>query len=273
MAVLRQIVSLSVLAGLLAAGGCAWVPKSRLAASEAKNQSLVSQNRAYLEQIYSLKTHARDVEDQLGDAEQQLAALDQRYGSDRRRLDSFRRERDAVRGYLNGLGRERVAIPGHLHARLEDLARRYPNLHYDSASGVAKLDTNVLFDTGRAELRPVATQLLSEFAEVFRQPDARDLKVMVVGHTDDRNIVGSELRQRYPNNFHLSSARSLAVVDFLHRAGIEEERLGTSGFGRHQPIVANSDSPTRQRNRRVEIFIVAPEVPIVGWTETTPQLY
>ena len=46
-----------------------------------------------------------------------------------------------------------------------------------------------------------------------------------------------------------------------------------AGFGSHQPLAPNVSAADRRKNRRVEIFVMAPEVPIVGWTETTPTLY
>jgi chemotaxis protein MotB len=262
-----------LLLGLACTSGCTWVPAERLAASEAKNQNLVAESRALREQISTLNTHARDVEDQLGTSETQLARLEERYGVDRRRLANFRQERSAVRGHLSSLARGGVAIPDGLNRRLQALASRYTGIYYDPYLGVAKIDSDVLFDSGGAELRPIAGKLLGELAGVLREPDAAEFKIMVVGHTDDRSIVGSETRQRYPNNFHLSAHRALAVVDQLNREGVSEAQLGLGGFGQHQAIEANDSPEGRQRNRRVEIFLLGPDVPVVGWAETTPSLY
>ncbi|MCH8921583.1 MAG: OmpA family protein [Planctomycetes bacterium] len=272
MVAIRPLLPLLLL-GLTCASGCTWVPAERLAASEAKNQSLVAESLALRKEVATLATHTRDVEDQLGSSEAQLARLEERYGVDRRRLANFRQERLAVRGHLRSLTRGGVAIPDGLNSRLQALAGKHPGIFYDPYLGVAKIDSDVLFDSGKAELRPVAGELLGQLAAVLRGPDAADFKIMVVGHTDDRNIVGSETRQLYPNNFHLSAHRALAVVDQLHREGIAEAQLGVGGFGEHQAIVDNGSPEGRQRNRRVEIFLLGPDVPVVGWAETTPSLY
>ncbi|MCH8046865.1 MAG: OmpA family protein [Planctomycetes bacterium] len=272
MVAFRPLLAL-VLLGLCCTSGCVWVPAERLAASEAKNQSLVAESRALRQRIAAINTHTHDVEDQLGTSEAQLARLEERFGIDRQRLANFKRERVAVRGHLDSLARRGVAIPDGLNSRLQALAGKFPGLYYDPNLGVAKIDSDVLFDSGKAELRPVASELLGELAAVLRGPDAADFKIMVVGHTDDRNIVGSETRQRYPNNFHLSAHRALAVVDQLHREGVPEEQLGLGGFGQHQAITQNDSPEGRQRNRRVEIFLLGPDVPVVGWAETTPSLY
>jgi len=63
------------------------------------------------------------------------------------------------------------------------------------------------------------------------------------------------------------------VCEHLKALGVAEERLGVAGFGAHQPVAPNLNSKDRQKNRRVEVFVMAPEVPIIGWAETTPSLY
>jgi chemotaxis protein MotB len=125
-----------------------------------------------------------------------------------------------------------------------------------------------LFDSGDDQIRPGAEKILSEFAGVFQSPEARDLKIMVVGHADAQGIKGRELRERYPSNWHLSAGRALVVADRLRKAGIPEARMGVTGFGQYQPIASNESADTRGRNRRVEIYVLGPETPVVGWADT-----
>jgi chemotaxis protein MotB len=96
---------------------------------------------------------------------------------------------------------------------------------------------------------------------------------MVVGHTDGRGIKGREARQKYPNNWHLSAARAVSVVERLREAGLPENRMGVAGFAQYQPISPNDTAGSRKKNRRVEIFVVGPETPVVGWTETLNSVY
>ena len=65
-------------------------------------------------------------------------------------------------------------------------------------TGISKLDTDVLFDSGDATLKPQAEKLLVEFAEIFQSPEARDLKIMVVGHTDVARHQGPRGAHRIP---------------------------------------------------------------------------
>ncbi len=259
----------AALVALLVVSGCGWGPQSRVSSLEAENRRLGEQSRAQLAEIENLKLHARKVEDQLLQAEQDLAVFSEQYGIDRQKLANLRQERERLRDYLLHARQ----VPHGLSGQLAELAQRYPHLHFDPQTGISKLDTDVLFDSGEAQLKPGAEHLLRELAGILQSAQAQDLKVMVVGHTDDQRIQGRETRHQYPSNWHLSAARALAVADQLRSLGVDGERLGIAGFGEHQPIAANDGEPSRQMNRRVEIFVMSPDVPIVGRTDTLSNLY
>lgn len=256
-------------AALLAAtsAGCQLVPKSRLDAAELQNRNLVEQHRALLAENENLKSHHRTLEDQLQQAEEELADLDDRVGTNRKKLANYEREREAVQKQLGGLMRGR-GVPASVNDRLVQLAKRHPALEIDRESGAAKLDTDVLFDSGDARLRTEAHAMLDEFAELLQSAEASELRVMVVGHTDNRRVIKRETKQRYPDNWHLSTARALAVAEYLQSKGVHEDQVGVASFGRHQPVASNQTASDRQRNRRVELFITGPETPVVGWHDT-----
>lgn len=243
--------------------GC-MVPRTQLAAAEAQCRCLAEQSSAQTTQIENLKTHSHQLEDKLMQTEEQLAALDQRSTADRKHLAALEGE------LYDGHGHK---LPPGLSTQLANLSRRYPNLEFDANTGAAKLDSDVLFDSGEAELKEDALEMLGEFGRVMSSPDARDLKLMVVGHTDALKIARKDVKDRFHDNFHLASARALAVAQCLRKAGVPEQRIGVSGFGGHQPIASNETAEDRRRNRRVEIFVLPPEEPVVGWTETSPSLY
>jgi chemotaxis protein MotB len=237
---------------LCALGGCQWCSQSRFDACQAQNRTLNEEKKAQLAEIENLKIHAHNVEDQLIRAEEELAKSDEQSGP------------------RYGRGNH---VPNGISGRLADLARRYPSLQYDPKTGISKLDTDVLFASGQADLKPAAEKMLTEFAQILESPEAEQLKIMVVGHTDAQAIKGREVRERYPDNWHLSAGRALAVAQRLRQAGIPEDRMGIAGFGQHQPVSPNDTAESRQKNRRVEIFVVGPDTPVVGWTETLGSLY
>lgn len=250
--------------------GCGFVPSSEANKLQADNRRLSEQSRSLLSEVQNLQAHAHQVENQLLAAEEDLAAYEEQSGIDRQKLANLQHER-AKLGHL--VGRDGRQMPLGAGSELAALAEKYPNLQYDPQSGISKLDTDILFDSGEAELKPGAARLLDELGAVLQSPGTRDLKVMVVGHTDSQGIKGREARSRYPSNWHLSTARAQAVAGRLRAQGLEPERLGVAGFGQHQPIATNDTDNARQQNRRVEIFLMSPDVPVVGMTDTLSRLY
>lgn len=108
----------------------------------------------------------------------------------------------------------------------------------------------VLFDTGKAELKPEARELLANLArELNNLPQA----VRVEGHTDNVPIHNS----LYPSNWELSAARAVGVVRFLiESGGMDPGRLSAVGYGEYRPIASNATAEGRARNRRVDIVLL-----------------
>ncbi len=81
-----------------------------------------------------------------------------------------------------------------------------------------------------------------------------NVEIRVEGHTDNWTIKGG----KYANNWELSSARAMEVVQFLNKiSGIPEKNFSALGYGEYRPVANNSTIEGRSKNRRVEIFIDA----------------
>jgi outer membrane protein OmpA-like peptidoglycan-associated protein len=104
---------------------------------------------------------------------------------------------------------------------------------------------DVLFDTGKADLKPGASTKLDQLAQFLKEhPDRR---VQIEGFTDS---VGSDAY-----NQELSQRRADAVKAALLARGLDPSRIATEGYGKAYPVASNSDSGGRQLNRRVEVVI------------------
>jgi chemotaxis protein MotB len=110
----------------------------------------------------------------------------------------------------------------------------------------------VLFDLGRAELRPEGSSVLDGLVPALQEVPNQ---LAVEGHTDNHPIRGGP----FPTNWELSTARATTVLRYLvEHHGIAADRIAAAGYADTHPVAAN-DSPTDQaRNRRVEIVILAP---------------
>ena len=112
--------------------------------------------------------------------------------------------------------------------------------------------SEVLFDSGRAEISPRGKFELRKVAQVMNKvsrdiPAKVDWVLRVDGHTDIQPIK----TKQFPSNWHLSTARALSVVEFLIAGGMKPRRLVAAGFGQFRPL-AQGGSEVWYRNRRIE---------------------
>ena len=111
---------------------------------------------------------------------------------------------------------------------------------------------DVLFDSGKDQIRTAAYKLLDKIAGVL-QDDIPLLNVGIEGHTDNQPIKYS----KWKSNWELSSARALSVLHYLvDKKDISPARVSANGYGEHQPVALNDTVENRQQNRRVEIVIL-----------------
>jgi OmpA-OmpF porin, OOP family len=104
---------------------------------------------------------------------------------------------------------------------------------------------DVLFETGKADLRPGALRNLYPLVTFLQKYPER--RVLIEGHTDS---VGSEAY-----NLELSERRADAVRDFLLQNGVKAAQLTARGYGKASPVASNDTAEGRQQNRRVELII------------------
>lgn len=120
----------------------------------------------------------------------------------------------------------------------------------DTTRGLIVNLSDVLFDTGKYSLRPVAREKLAKLSGIILGHPS--LKLEVEGHTD--SVGGDEY------NMKLSEARANSVRDFLVHEGINSSSVATRGFGKTQPVATNDTAAGRQQNRRVELVVSGDEI-------------
>jgi chemotaxis protein MotB len=108
----------------------------------------------------------------------------------------------------------------------------------------------VLFDTGRADLKPTAVSILKPLADNFK---AIPNPIHIEGHTDN---VPPGIHARFKSNWELSMARAFAVLRYFEEQGIPPERLAAIGYGEYQPTATNDTPEGRAKNRRIQMQII-----------------
>lgn len=121
----------------------------------------------------------------------------------------------------------------------------------DERGIVMQLRDSILFESGKAELKPESKGLLNTIGNLL---STLDNGIIVEGHTDNLPIN----TYKYASNWELSSARAVTVVKyFIEDEKLDPKRFTASGYGEYQPIVENNSEENRAKNRRVNILIVA----------------
>ena len=115
----------------------------------------------------------------------------------------------------------------------------------ETARGLIINLSDVLFDTGRSDLKAGAREKLARVSGIL--VSHQGLTIAVEGHTDN---VGAE-----DYNMKLSEQRAESVRAYLGVQGIAPSGVGTAGFGESQPVATNGTSAGRQQNRRVELVV------------------
>jgi chemotaxis protein MotB len=115
-----------------------------------------------------------------------------------------------------------------------------------------RIGGTLLFPSGRAELTAQSHELLGKIVELAR-PLVNEVRVE--GHTDDLAPSNSP----YSDNWQLSSARAVSVLQVLLAGGISADRLSATGYADARPLEPNNSPAARARNRRVEILLIYPE--------------
>lgn len=110
---------------------------------------------------------------------------------------------------------------------------------------ITKLKSDILFDTGKADLKPVAIKNMTKMASIMKKYPENVLTVK--GFTDN---TGSD-----QFNLALSERRAAAVRAELVRGGVPDSTIKIVGMGESNPVADNSSPELRAQNRRVEIEV------------------
>lgn len=169
--------------------------------------------------------------------------------SDVKRIEDLKAEVERLKLLRDQERRELEAAKAELERRLR--GEKGVTVGLEERGLVVTFIAEVLFDSGKAKVRPEAYDVLNKVAKVIKEKVA-DRNVAVEGHTDNEPIKYSG----WKSNWELSTARATSVLHYLEDKGISPKRLQATGYGEHHPVASNDTPEGRQKNRRVEIIIL-----------------
>ncbi len=244
-----------------------------ISAKAQREAALLNQQIAALRgQLGSLQALLDDYEERNAAADIQIQTLGQdlnaalaRAASEERRrrlLEEAERQRlEAEAEALAGQNQELTAQAEDLQryrseffGRLRDVLGDQEGVRIEGDRFV--FSSEVLFDTGSAELSAEGRQEVAKVAAILRTvaaeiPEGLNWVIRVDGHTDNVPLAGSG---RYRDNWELSQGRALSVVRYMVDAlGIPPNRLAANGFGEFQPVNPADTPESRAQNRRIEL--------------------
>lgn len=209
-------------------------------------QNVSTQNAAMTARLQQLDISVEQLQEQRGDLQRALEQLRERERRAQARLEQFK----------SMLGRfKQMIASGKLRVRIV------------RGRMVVELSENILFDSGKADLKPEGVTALTEVAQILQTIEGRDFQI--AGHTDNVPIKS----RRFPSNWDLSTARAVTVAQTVAQQGLSESRLSAAGYADTQPVATNDTPEGRQQNRRIEIVLMPnlDELPDLSSLETAAE--
>jgi chemotaxis protein MotB len=262
--------SLFCFVGLFVCGqtACNMVPYQHYQASQLQAFDLHQQNQALAAQQEQSQYTAQKLAAENQGLRSSLDTANQRVDNLKSGLSSAQERYISL---LNNARNQKSPLSDSTTRRFQDLADKYPEFEFDPHTGVSKFHSDILFSSGSAQINRNAAPLLQDFADIMNAEDARRLNILVVGHTDDERIIKRSTANLHPTNWHLSTNRANSVLLALSKSGINEARMGAAGYSMFQPVTPNTGDKTRAMNRRVEIYVLAPDAVVAGWDPATSR--
>jgi outer membrane protein OmpA-like peptidoglycan-associated protein len=154
--------------------------------------------------------------------------------------DAVKSERDKVAADREAIKKERDDLAGMLKGALSSVADTT-----ETARGVIVSLSGILFDVGKATLKPASQLSVAKLAGILMVFPKMNLSIE--GYTDSTG--SNELNMR------LSADRARSVYEFLMGQGISNSRMRYQGFGPDNPVAPNDTEGNRSKNRRVEVVL------------------
>jgi chemotaxis protein MotB len=232
--------------------------RAHLRKCDEHREQLQQELQAEKDNVAALQNQLATIRDQYGGKDAEIARLQQENNQLSAALEEMKKAAQAALD--KPIVEPKVIVrklPVELHKALQEFAKKYPNMvEYDEKRGAVKWKSDLVFALGSDVVKDSAKASLQAFAKIAASPAAAKFDALVVGHTDNLRIAREETRRQHPTNWHLSAHRAIAVNNLLMQYGVAKTRTGVMGYGEYRPIASNTSDQGRQKNRRVEIFLV-----------------
>lgn len=272
---------------LLLLSGCVSTKEYNSKVSEL--DSMKNENTALQQKIDELTKKDADLENKIKElqntiAERTNSVREWEQNAEQKQLEiaKLRQELDATAQEKLRVEQEKARVEAEKEKAIAELNRTYNNLVAELKEEIKQGEIEVvqlkdklslsmvekiLFDSGSSVIKKHGKEVLDRVAGILKK--VSDRQIRIEGHTDNVPI-GERIKEKFPSNWELSTARATNVVKYLIEKGVDPNLLSPAGYGQYRPVAPNDTEEGRAKNRRIEIVLIpldlAPGKPVQGST-------
>ncbi len=224
--------------------------KKQLADVNARIAALLSGTTTAQEEIARLQKRAGELEAETARANDLAKQLDDRLKAEAAEKARLEQERAAKEAEIQRLARTQEELTKSLEA---EIAKGDIKIKQVRDRLTINMVDRVLFDSGQSQVKPAGLKVLKQVSDILK--NVPDKQIRIEGHTDNVPI-GAKLKERFPTNWELSTARATSVVRYLiEEGGVDRANLSAVGYADTKPVAGNDTEEGRTANRRIEIAL------------------
>lgn len=224
--------------------------QSAAAGLQNDKQMLITKATGTSEEMAGLQKRMGELQTQISDRETEIGKLKQggeALAAEKARLE---KERAAKEAEIQRLTKTQEDLSKSLKAEIERGDIKIKQVRDRLTINMVE---KVLFNSGQAMVKPEGLNVLKNVSDVLK--NVSDKQIRIEGHTDNVPI-GVKIRDKFPTNWELSTARATNVVRyFIEKGGVSRENLEAVGYADTRPVAGNETEEGRTANRRIEIAL------------------
>jgi chemotaxis protein MotB len=220
--------------------------------------SVSEEKQALLHRLQDEQQRRLQLQDQVAQVNQDIDSKAEALSDATQGLEQLQSTLDEIRAQKDREAAEFAALKKQLEQELNQTQVQVIQLK--NQMRVINLTSEVLFNSGSAEIKPAGQKVLALIASTLNNYPNR--QIFIEGHTDDVPIGKNSI---YRSNWELSSARAISAVEILQENNqVSPERLKVVGHGEFKPVTSNATQEGRRLNRRIEIRLLPESAGLSG---------
>ena len=193
----------------------------------------------------------RNLLTQLEDKEKALALESARLAQLQKDLEERSQRVEELEGIISAKDAQMTALKDAISSALTNFEGNGLTVEQRDGKVYVSMENKLLFESGSWAINTRGREAVVQLGKVLAENP--EIAVLIEGHTDTIAYSGNG---NIKNNWDLSTKRATSIVSILtENHKILKENLTAAGRGEFSPIVSNSTSEGRSKNRRIEVIL------------------